>query len=99
MNFQNNFTKQNSNIQEIFKHWDNKILPHLPDQIDEMAKRTGAIQRKRGVCSAIDLLRMLFLYASSKFSFRFRHAVSEIVESPREQAATARKRNENFELA
>lgn len=71
MNFQNNFTKRNCNIQETFKNWDNKILLHLPDQMDEMAKRTGTIQRKRGVCSAIDLLRILFLYASSNFSFRF----------------------------
>ncbi len=70
MNLQNDSTKLNSNIQEVFKNWDDKILPHLPQQLDEMAKRTGALQRKRGVCSALDLLRMLFLYASSKFSFR-----------------------------
>ena len=70
MNLQNNFTKLNSSIQESFKNWDNKILPYLPQQMDEMAKRTGAMQRKRGVCSCVDLLRMLFLYASSNFSFR-----------------------------
>ena len=67
---QNNFTKLNSMIQEVFKNWDHKILPHLPEQMDEMAKRTGVMQRKRGVRSAVDLLRMLFLYASSNFSFR-----------------------------
>ena len=70
MNLQTDFTKLNRNIQEAFKKWDNKILPYLPKQMDEMAKRTGAIQRKRGVCSCVDLLRMLFLYASSNFSFR-----------------------------
>ncbi|KAI4447651.1 hypothetical protein C823_002170 [Eubacterium plexicaudatum ASF492] len=70
MNFQNDFNKVNSKIQEVFKNWDNKILPHLPQQMDEMAKRTGALHRKRGVCSCLDLLRMLFLYASSNFSFR-----------------------------
>ena len=70
MNFQNDFNKLNSKIQEVFKNWDNKILPHLPQQMDEMAKRTGALHRKRGVCSSIDLLRMLFLYACSNFSFR-----------------------------
>ena len=70
MNFQNDFNKLNSKIQEVFKNWDNKILPHLPQQMDEMAKRTGALHRKRGVCSCIDLLRMLFLYACSNFSFR-----------------------------
>lgn len=70
MNLQNHSTKSNDNIQGVLKNWDNKILPHLPQQMDETAKRTGAIQRKRGVCSAVDLLRMFFLYASSKFSFR-----------------------------
>ena len=71
MNFQNDFNKLNNKIQEVFKNWDNKILPHLPQHMDEIAKRTGALQRKRGVCSCVDLLRMLFLYASSNFSFRF----------------------------
>lgn len=70
MNLQNNFTTPDSSIQETFKNWDSKILPHLPQQLDEMAKHTGAIQRKRGICSSIDLLRMLFLYAGSKISFR-----------------------------
>ena len=70
MNLQNDFNKLDSKIQEIFKNWDNKILPHLPQQMDEMAKRTGALHRKRGVCSCVNLLRMLFLYASSSFSFR-----------------------------
>ena len=70
MHFQNDFNKLNSKIQEVFKNWDNKILPHLPQHMDEIAKHTGALQRKRGVCSCIDLLRILFLYASSDFSFR-----------------------------
>ena len=70
MNLQNDFNKLDSKIQEVFENWDNKILPHLPQQMDEMAKRTGALHRKRGVCSCVDLLRMLFLYASSNFSFR-----------------------------
>ncbi len=71
MNLQNDFNKLNSKIKEVFKNWDNKLLPHLPLHMDEIAKRTGALQRKRGVCSCVDLLRMLFLYASSNFSFRF----------------------------
>lgn len=70
MNLQNDSTKLNHNIQEVLKNWDSKILPHLPQQMEETAKHTGAIHRKRGVRSATDLLRMLFLYASSKFSFR-----------------------------
>ncbi len=70
MHLQNDFNKLDSKIQEVFENWNNKILPHLPQQMDEMAKRTGALHRKRGVCSCVDLLRMLFLYASSNFSFR-----------------------------
>lgn len=70
MNLQNDSNKLENCLQEAFKNWDNKILPHLPQQMDAMAKRTGVMQRKRGICSAIDLLRMLFLYASSNFSFR-----------------------------
>ena len=70
MNLQNNFNKLNSKIQEVFENWDNKIFPHLPQQMDEMAKRTGVLHRKRGVCSSIGLLRILFLYACSDFSFR-----------------------------
>ena len=27
MNFQNDFNKLNNKIQEVFKNWDNKILP------------------------------------------------------------------------
>ena len=70
MNLQNDFNKLDSKLQEVFENWNNIILPHLPQQMDEMAKRTGALHRKRGVCSCVDLLRMLFLYASSNFSFR-----------------------------
>lgn len=70
MNLQNDFIKCDQQIQEAFKNWDHKILPHLPKQLDELAKQTGALQRKRGVGSCVDLLRMLFLYASSHFSFR-----------------------------
>ena len=49
MNLQNDFNNLNSKIQEVFKNWDNKILPHLPQHLDEMAKRTDALHRKRGV--------------------------------------------------
>ena len=31
MNFQNDFNKLNSKIQEVFKNWDNKILPRVFD--------------------------------------------------------------------
>ena len=70
MNLQNNFNKQNKNLQDVLKRWDEKILPFLPDYLDELARKTGAIQRKRGLGSASGLLKMLFLYACSNISFR-----------------------------
>ena len=70
MNLQNDFNKLDNKLQEVFENWNNIILPHLPQQMDEMAERTGALHRKRGVCSCVDLLRMLFPCASSNFSFR-----------------------------
>ena len=47
-----------------------KILPFLPEDLDGLTKKTGAVQRKRGVRPASDLLKMLFLYACSGISFR-----------------------------
>lgn len=70
MNFQNYFTKSDKNIQEVFEYWDKKILPHLPKNLEEAAKQEGALQRKRTVRSAKDLLKMFFLYACSTLSFR-----------------------------
>lgn len=70
MNLQKDSTKYDINIQEAFHNWNRKILPHLPDHMDEMAYQSGILQRKRGIHSAVDLLKVLFLYASSKFSFR-----------------------------
>lgn len=70
MNLQNNFTKLDKNLQEVLEKWDKKILPFLPECLDGLARKTGIIQRKRGVRSASDLLKMLFLYACSGISFR-----------------------------
>ncbi len=47
-----------------------KILPFLPEDLDGLTKKTGAVQRKRGVRPASGLLKMLFLYACSSISFR-----------------------------
>jgi len=70
MNLQNNFTKPDKDLQEVFENWDKKILPHLPENPDRLANETGVIKRKRGISSASDLLKMLFLYACPKISFR-----------------------------
>ena len=70
MNLQNNFTQPDKILQEVLEKWDKKILPFLPEDLDGLAKKTGAVQRKRGVRSASGLLKMLFLYACSSISFR-----------------------------
>ena len=70
MNLQNDSTKLDKDLQEVIEKWNKKILPHLPENLDELANKTGVIQRKRGVNSATDLLKILFLYACSKISFR-----------------------------
>ena len=63
MNLQNNFNRQNKNLQDVLKKWDEKILPHLPENLEELAFKTGALQRKRGIRSATDLLKILFMHA------------------------------------
>lgn len=76
MNLPNNSNKLKKDLQEVFEKWDKKILPFLPDCLDELAKQTGAIQRKRGIDSAVNLLKILFLYACSNISFRLLAASS-----------------------
>ena len=76
MNLQNDSNKLNKDLQEVFERWNKKILPFLPNCLDELARQTGAIQRKRGIDSAIDLLKILFLYACSNISFRLLAAAS-----------------------
>ncbi len=70
MNLQNHSAKLKKDLQEVLEKWDKKILPYLPENLDELAVKTGVMQRKRGINSATDLLKILFLYASSNISFR-----------------------------
>ena len=70
MNLQINSTKSNKDLQAVLEKWNKKILPFLPKWLDDLARQTGVIQRKRGIGSAADLLKILFLYACSNFSFR-----------------------------
>lgn len=70
MKLQNNFTKMDGILQEYSNLWDNKIFPHLPQNTDELAAQTDTLQRKRGIRSAWDLLKIFFIYACSDCSFR-----------------------------
>lgn len=54
----------------VLKKWNTKILPHLPKDLDELANKIGVIERKCGINSFADLLKILFLYTCSKISFR-----------------------------
>ena len=57
----------------MYKHlkiWDQKILPFLPDGLEEAAAQSGVLQCKRGIRSVYDLLKIFFLYACSQLSFR-----------------------------
>ena len=70
MNLQNNSNRQNKNLQDVLKKWDEKILPHLPKNLEELTLKTGVLQRKREIRSATDLLKILFIYTCQKISFR-----------------------------
>ncbi len=47
MNLYNNFNRMEKDLQEVMEKWNKKILPHLPEHLDELASQTGTIQRKR----------------------------------------------------
>lgn len=70
MNLRNDFTKMDKFLQEHLKIWDYKIPSHFPDNLDKTAAQSGALQRKRGIHSVYDLLKLFFLYACSSLSFR-----------------------------
>ncbi len=70
MNLQNNFTKPNKILQEVLEKWDKKYFIFYQKTWMGLQKKTGAVQRKRGVRPASGLLKMLFLYACSSISFR-----------------------------
>ena len=70
MNLHKDSTKINQFLQEHLKIRDSKILPCLPQNLEELAATEGAFRRKRGIRSVQDLLKMLFLYTVPDLSFR-----------------------------
>ena len=79
MNLQNNFTKQAEDLQEVLNNRDKKIQGKLPEELEEIAKQTGSVNRKRGIKTAGDLLKMLFLYACCNISFRIPALASSVL--------------------
>ena len=63
-------TKSNEKLQEVSQTWEKEILPHLPQNLETLAKNSGFLQRKRGISSVVGFLKILFLYAVSGISFR-----------------------------
>ncbi len=68
--------KSNEKLQEVSQTWEKEILPHLPQNLEKLARKSGSFQRKRGISSAVDFLKILFLYAVSGISFRLLAAVA-----------------------
>lgn len=50
--------------------WDTEVVPHLPPDLDEQAKKHHALRRKREIGSATDLLRGLLGYVLAGLSTR-----------------------------
>ena len=69
MNIKNNIPKKEK-IQEQEKKFNEKILKHLPKDIEEKAVELGVIERKREIKNAKDLLKMLMIYANEKISIK-----------------------------
>lgn len=70
MNLLSHSTKLNEKLQAISQTWEKEILPHLPQNLELLAQSSGILQRKRSIFSAIQLLKVFFLYAVSGLSFR-----------------------------
>lgn len=47
----------------LTSQWESEVLPQLPKELEEAAKRLKAFQRVRQLASATDLLRARLLYA------------------------------------
>jgi Transposase DDE domain len=52
------------------RQWESEILPQLPPEVEEAARRLQAFQRVRQVASATDLLRALLVYALYRLPWR-----------------------------
>jgi hypothetical protein len=50
--------------------WESEVQPRLPKELEVQAKQRGALQRKRGLRSAAQLLRALLAYVLCAPSFR-----------------------------
>ena len=54
---------------QVLESWE-RLEEEIGLDLEETAKETKALQRKRGIGSAKDLLRLILFYASSDWSLR-----------------------------
>lgn len=67
-------------MQGALEKWKKKILSYLPKNLDELAKKNGVLQRKRGIRSTASLFKILFLSVCSNVSFRILAYVASALE-------------------
>ena len=48
-------------IKHLFKHWD-ELVTTFPEDLESSVRQYGALHRRRGICRASDLLRLLLIY-------------------------------------
>lgn len=72
---QTNYNKKKERNQAE-KMYEEKILKKLPKNMEETAKEYKAIERKRGIKSAGELLRIMIIYAMSNVSFPVLSAIA-----------------------
>ncbi len=65
-------TATEENLQEIGNEddWMKEVVPRLPAQVEEQAKKLKAFERERSISSATDLLRGLLAYVFTTHSFQ-----------------------------
>jgi len=65
-----NDTASEQEKQVVLMNIKQKIIAKLPTTLEESAKATGAIIRKRKIKRALDLITILFIYALTDISQR-----------------------------
>ena len=66
--------------QELLSKLNQYIFEKLPPTLEESAKEHGALTRKRGIKSALDLIKMMLIYAITDISQRTLAAFANVLE-------------------
>lgn len=79
MNLRNDYTKNMDKLQAAHQDWNEKIASHLPKNIEEILAESKVVKRKREIGSGLELLKIFFLFASSRLSFRMLSLCSAVL--------------------